>query len=149
MRLDNWQTRLGEVIEANKEKPFDFATHNCLLWAGLVTEAVTGKNIAEEAIGNSATEAAGYRFLVKRLKSATVFDFLQRELGTVEQSVAFARTGDIVFLDPVNLPEFDIKAGGKFGIVPGVCYGQKSYFLGELGLVEVQTLRLDCALWVL
>lgn len=146
-RLANWQNNLSELINAKREQPFDFPTWNCLMWAASAIEAVTGEDILAAYHGKYKTEKAAATLLRKLDGVKTSQALLEKHLGE-PQPVAFARAGDIVIVDPTDtgleLPA-DIEL---FGPVPGVCYGSISYFVGELGLVEVDTLQLGQALWV-
>ena len=148
-RLTNWQNNLTDLIEANKEKPFDFVAHNCLLWAGLGIEAVTGQNPISKIVGQYSNEKEALRYLKNVAKVTTVQQFLQQELQQENKAISFARHGDIVFIDPATAEETEILCGSMFGKVPGLCYGQISFFLGEFGLISVETLTLDACLWVL
>lgn len=145
MRHIDWQTRLAELIETNRDKPFDFVEHNCLLWAGKGILAVTGKNPVKVA-GQYTDEKSALR-LKKELKVAGVPDYLARVLEQEPRPIAFARQGDIVFAN-VDADDLEVMRGDKFGNVPGVCYGSVSFFLGEFGLISYETLRLDSTLWV-
>lgn len=146
-RLDDWQSNLTNLINDNRNKPFDFPTYNCLLWAMAGIKAVTGKDLAKAYIGKIPNEKAGALALRHNDNVKTSEELLSKYLGQF-QAIAFARLGDIVFLSPTN-GEYELPADLKlFGPVPGICYGTLSYFLGEQGLVEIPTLQLDKALWV-
>jgi len=148
MRHDNWQTRLSDLIEANREKPFDFVSHNCLLWAGLGIKAVTGKNPVSKVAGNYADERSALIYLRNKEKVKDVPEFLAKTLGQEQRAIAFARQGDIVFANTESVEDLSINCGKIFGEVPGVCYGSISYFVGEFGLVSCETLKLSRTLWV-
>lgn len=146
-RLDNWQNNLSSLVEAKRSVAFDFPNWNCLMWAASAIEAVKGQDILAAYHGKYKDEKAAARLLRKLDKVSTSQELLEKHLGE-PKPVAFARHGDIVLVNPaetgLELPA-DIEL---FGPVPGVCYGAISYFVGETGLVEVETLRLGQALWV-
>lgn len=147
MRHDNWQTQLSELIESKRSEPFAFGTFDCSLWAMLAVEAVNGLNMYERYIGKYSTPTGALKKLRQVDQVKQPIELFQKYLGD-SQPIAFAKKGDIVFTSnpslDIELPtDFDL-----FGPVPGVCYGQNSIFVGEHGLLEINTLQLDCCLWV-
>lgn len=146
-RLDNWQSNLSGLIEAKRAEAFDFPNWNCLMWAFAGIEAVTGRDLGEAYRGKYANEKAAARLLRKVDGVKTSQELLEKHLGET-RPVAFARHGDIVLVDPagtgLELPQ-DVEL---FGPVPGICYGAVSFFVGETGLVPVETLRLGQVIWV-
>ncbi len=147
MRLDNWQSNLSSLIEAKRNEPFDFPNHNCLMWAFSGIKAVTGKDLSLPYRGKYKDEKAAALLLRRVDNVETSKQLLVKKLGKV-RPIAFARHGDIVLVDAkragLELPA-DIRL---FGPVPGICYGSISYFVGETGLVQVETLRLGQTIWV-
>jgi len=146
-RLDNWQNNLSALIEDKRAEAFDFPSWNCLMWAFASIEAVTGRDLGVKYRGKYKNELGASR-LLKRVDDVTTSQALLEKYLGEPRPVAFARHGDIVLVDPVGtgleLPS-DIEL---FGPVPGVCYGATSFFVGEFGLVQVETLRLGQAIWV-
>ena len=143
-RLDNWQTNLSQLIESKRQEPFNFPTWNCLLWALESIKAVTGNDYSLE-FGGTYTNELGAAKLFKKQNLAGSQEFLEKHLNNQAKPIAFARQGDIVFTDNVELMPTDIKL---FGFVPGVCYGAVSFFVGEFGLIQLETLQLGSAIWV-
>lgn len=146
MRHENWQTRLSTFLTNIKQKPFDFPNWNCMVYACEAAETICGIDYSKEYKGKIKTEKAAAKMLRKIDKVKTAEAFFEKHFGE-QKAVAFARPGDIVFAEP-GMPELDIPCGDMFGLIPGVCYGQVSYFLGETGLVEIPTLQLRSAIWV-
>ena len=147
MRLDNWQNNLSGLIEERRNKPFNFIDSNCLLWAFDAIEAVTGNDLFSDYRGKYKSEMQASLLLRKTDDVKTSEQLLVKKLGKTRK-ISFARQGDIVFVNPKNIDLFlpaDIKL---FGLVPGVCYGSTSFFVGEFGLVQVQTLMLGKTIWV-
>lgn len=148
VRLDNWQNNLSAIIEKWRNNPFDFPTANCLIWVSECIKAVTGEDILVDYAGKYTTEKQAASLLRKTDKVKTSQELLELKLQVAPKSIAFARHGDIVLVDPnqadIELPS-DIEL---FGLVPGICYGPISFFLGEFGLVKVETLKLGQTLWV-
>lgn len=147
MRLDNWQNNLSLFIEEKRNVPFDFPNWNCLFWTIGCVEQVIGQDYLAAYRGQFKTEKGAAKLLRKIDKVDTSQAFLEKYFGEVKP-VAFARKGDIVLVDPEETG-LDLPADAAlFGTVPGICYGTISYFLGENGLVEFETLRLGGSLWV-
>jgi hypothetical protein len=149
MRHKNWQNRLSELINTHKEQPFDFSNLNCLFWAFKGIEAIKDVNFMPDYEGKATSVTAGKRALKQIDGVKTVQECLMKRLEQTElQHIAFARPGDIVFIDE-QIGNLSIQQELKvFGPTPGICYGLMSYFLGETSLVEVPTIRVDSALWV-
>lgn len=145
----DWQNRLTDLIVENRSKPFDFVSHNCLLWAGQSILAVTGSNPVSRVVGQYDDEKSALRYLKKVEGVTSVSQFLMKVIEQEDSAIAFARPGDIVLADPSNVEVVEIPCGDKFGKVPGVCYGQLSYFVGLDGLVDIETSRLDSAICLL
>jgi hypothetical protein len=146
-RLDNWQSNLSTLIESKRNEPFKFGTFDCSLWAGLAIEAVSGKNIYDSYLGKYTTALGALKKLKQIDKVAQPIQLFERHFGE-RQPIAFAKKGDLVYTSnaelDIELPtDFD-----TFGPVVGVCYGQNSIFVGEQGLIEINTLQLDGCLWV-
>lgn len=148
MRNENWQTQLSEYLDGVRNTPFDFPSHNCMLFAFGAIEAVNDISLRPLYEGKLANEIAGARALRTVDDCGTVQEVLLKHLGGELQPIAFARPGDIVFIKSAN--EFITNLDGMkmFGPLPGVCYGSSSFFLGEDGIAEVPTLMLDEAIWV-
>lgn len=143
-----WQDRLTSVINEWRDKPFDFQTSNCLFLAFAAIRAVNGINILHEYEKHASSERSGALALRKIDNVKTCQELLLKRLGGELQPIAFARIGDIVFIDE-NKFDIQIQEDLKmFGPIPGICYGYISYFVGKNGLVDIPTLQLDSALWV-
>lgn len=146
-RLDDWQTNLSRLIEDKRAEPFAFPTWNCLMWAFAGIEAVTGRDLGLPYRGKYKDERSAAKLLRKVDQVKTSQELLEKHLGEA-RAVAFARPGDIVLVNPADtgleLPA-DIEL---FGLVPGICYGETSFYVGETGLIQVETLRLGQAIWV-
>ena len=141
-RLDNWQNNLAELIEEKRSEPFQFGTFDCSLWACMAIEAVTGHKLHESYLGAYKTAKGALKKLRQIDNVKTPLDFFIKYLGETK-GVGFAKPGDVVFASSDNL-QFELPADSDiFGPVIGVCYGSHSIFLGETGLVFVETLKLD------
>lgn len=146
-RLDNWQSNLSALIESKRNEPFKFGTFDCSLWAGLAIEAVNGKNIYDSYLGRYTTAAGALKKLRQIDKVSQPIELFQNYLGE-SQPIAFAKKGDLVYTSNIKLNINLFIEPDVFGPVIGVCYGQNSMFVGEQGLIEINTLHLDSCLWV-
>lgn len=141
MRHENWQSRLSALIESRRHTPREYGTLDCLLWAFEAIEAVYDLDFSQPYRGKYKTAKGGLKTLRKVGKVDTPQAALEKVLGE-RKPIAFAMIGDIVFADPDDL-YLEVEPGAKiFGLVPGVCYGLTSAFVGETGLVFVETLKL-------
>ncbi len=143
-RLANWQANLTALIEIKRNEPFAFGTFDCSLWAGLAIEAVNGINIYSKYTGTYTTAFGAAKRLRQVDKVKTPIEVFDKALGE-RQPIAFAKKGDIVFTSDSELVPGHFDA---FGPVLGVCYGHNSVFVGELGLILIETFKLDGCLWV-
>ena len=146
-RLDNWQTNLTELIESKRAETFKFGRFDCSLWAMMAIEAVNGLNIYDKYLGKYTTATGALKKLRQVDQVSQPIELFEKYLSE-RQPIAFAKKGDIVFTSSedidITIPtDFDV-----FGPVIGVCYGQNSIFVGENGLLEINTLQLDGCLWV-
>lgn len=147
-RLDNWQNELQLFIAENQNKPFDFASWNCMFWVLACIEVVTGVDKAAQYKGKFKSERTAATLLRKLDDVSNSLEFLEKHFGNT-RPIGLARMGDIVLVDPANV-DIDLPHDiDLFGVVPGICYGNNSYFLGKAGLIEVETLRLGQTIWVL
>lgn len=145
-RLDNWQSELTAFIEEKRFEPFDFANWNCMFWTLGCVEVITGQDFAAPYKGKFKNELGASKLLRKLDGVSNSLEFLEKYFDE-PKSIAFARMGDIVLVDADDI---DLPADAElFGAIPGICYGHLSYFLGETGLIEVETLRLGQTIWVL
>lgn len=146
-RLDNWQTNLSTYLEEKRNIPFDFATWNCMFFAVGAAEAITGENPLQRYVGKFKTEKQAAIMLRKLDKVSSSLEFLEKYFAE-SKPIAFARIGDIVLVDASETEMALCSDGELFGLVPGVCYGSTSFFLGENGLIDFPTLRLGSTIWV-
>lgn len=146
-RLANWQNNLVALIEAKKAEPFKFGTFDCSLWAMMAIEQVNGIALYERYIGTYSKPIGALKKLRQIDDVEQPIDLFKKYLGE-PQPISMAKSGDVVFTSTEGL-EFDLPSDiDVFGPVIGVCYGAKSIFVGEEGLIFVDTLGLDGCLWV-
>lgn len=66
MRLHDWPERLSEVVAAARDRPFEYGTHDCCLFAADCIEAVTGRDLAAVWRGQYATLEDGLKLAKAR-----------------------------------------------------------------------------------
>lgn len=144
----NWQTKLSDFIRKVDKKEFDFPTWNCAIFAADAVKAITNKDPLKDIRGKFNNEIGASKKIKSIYDVKTVQELFKKQLNTTLKPIAFARIGDIVFMSN-NASDLDLPIDTKlFGPIPGLCYGQQSYFVGENGLIKVETLSLRSTLWV-
>ena len=127
-RLDDWEARLGALIEARSDDCFEWGRNDCALFGADVILAITGDDPGAPFRGAYA-DAEGAARALREIGAGTItrtFDlFLPR------RALGFARRGDLVMY--------------KNAI--GVLIGSEALFIGEeggeSGLVRIS--HADCA----
>lgn len=61
MRRQDWTSRLQATIDAAAARPFSWAEHNCVTWAGACVEAMTDEPVTPVEARKFETAAAAYR----------------------------------------------------------------------------------------
>ncbi len=118
MRIEGWEARLAEAVEAARGLPFGWGQHDCAIWAFDVRRALTGADAAAAWRGRYRT-ARGARMVLRRhLGAASHAEAATAILGPPLASVLQAQRGDIVL------------ARDAFG----VCLGRDCAFLAPEGL---------------
>ena len=143
LRIENWRDALQAHIEANKAKEFEWGKHDCATWAASCVEVITGVNVIPDIVGSYTDVAEANRTMRKKLNTSNIQHVCENIFGEPKH-IAYARAGDIVVAQSGFLDRDD-----TFGKALGICNGRLSYFVGEtenqVGLIQVQTLDLDCA----
>ncbi len=97
-KLSDWVQRFEATIARAKEKPFDWADHNCCTFAGECFEAITGENgmntLAHTAGDKRAALRAIRKFADGGLEECAVK--MAGELGLEEVPPLMAQRGDPV-----------------------------------------------------
>lgn len=131
MRREGWESRLVEIVESARSKPYDLGTHDCFRVACLVVDALTGVNRWPGLSGYKTKRQAKAR-LAKRGK--TFEDAGDWFFCSDRVDVRMARRGDICAVQTVD--------GEKH---LGVCLGAAVALLAPDGLTYTPTLNGLCA----
>lgn len=130
MRRPDWQVRLAVAIEAAREIPFSWGSHDCATWAFDLRRDLTGsEDIAALWRGRYRTAFGAHR-VMKRLGWDSLEAAGRDLLGTPLPSVLHAKRGDLVL-------------GGSEPAF-AVCVGAKVAFVAPDGLVFISLS--DCSL---
>lgn len=108
-RLDDWEVRLNDFIEAHQGVEFEWGKTDCGMFAMACVEAVTG-----ERIGPAYKSQAGAGRALNR--NGGSIEALVDKLLPAREAPAFAQRGDIILTDEDNL---------------AVCMGKFAYVVGE------------------
>ncbi|KQV31153.1 hypothetical protein [Rhizobium sp. Root1204] len=96
MRLPDWHSRLSDYIDAVRQTPFAYGSHDCALFAAGAVEAITGVDPSLELRGKYKTLMGGLRQL-KKLGFADHGEFAASLFEEVHPS--HAQIGDIASID--------------------------------------------------
>lgn len=116
VRVQNWPVLLAQEIEAAREKPFAWGTHDCAAWAFSVAARLRGEP-RPAWVGRYRTRIGSLRALTRA--GVTLEGMGTAILGPQLDTPLFAQRGDVVF------------AGGAYG----VCIGQDVAHVTECGLI--------------
>ena len=96
VRRSDWRSRLSACIQGALEKPFEWGSHDCAIFAADAILAMTDVDLAAGFRGHYSTEIGGAR----RLRSAGHSDQLQLAASLLpEIDPAFATDGDVCAFD--------------------------------------------------
>lgn len=103
-RVDNWETALDAYLDETYEKPFEYGTHDCCLFAAGWIERVLGVDVATEYRGRYMTALGAARLIRKVTGGGTPEDCMDKAAADFDHIVAhpsiwYAQRGDIVSLE--------------------------------------------------
>jgi hypothetical protein len=132
-RRSDWQSRLHNFIQANRNKPFQWGSWDCCLWVASAIQAMTDVDIAADWRGkySSATEAAG---VCQQVCGDASVGAMAAHVAGVEQMsetpVLHAQRGDMLLLDNPTA-----ELGESLGLVS--FNGYEAWAIATSGLVLV------------
>lgn len=112
-RLPDWERRLLALVEKDRDRPYQYGRHDCLLWAANAVKAVIGKDFARGHRGKYKSAASASRYL----RQAFGVDTPEALLDSLfeEKPIGFAQRGDIVLakdgIPAVVLGDFALSIG--------------------------------------
>jgi len=125
-RISDWPTAFDAFIESKKLLPFSWGTHDCIMFATAVIEAITGNDPARTWRGQYATALGAARIFKKFGGFEEMICKVAADHGFQEQSLSLAQRGDLVLQN------------GKWPTA-GVCCGKLSAFTDAKSLIFVPT----------
>lgn len=116
-RHPDWPARLAAYVDAARDRPFLWGTHDCALFAAGAVAALTGQDPATGLAGTYA-DAAGAARILKALGAADVEHLATLRLGPPVPP-ALAQRGDVVSVATPHGHALGVCLGGA-AAVPGV-----------------------------
>jgi hypothetical protein len=114
VRKPGWEDALADYLASVRDRPHDYRTHDCLLFAAGAVKAQTGVDLARGHRGKYKSEAGSVRYL-RSLGFRSAAALINSLLPKVPP--AFAHRGDIVLVDGI----------------PAVCMGDHALMVGQRG----------------
>ena len=117
-RLPDWPERLSDLVEARRNAPFAWGSHDCCLFAADAVLACTGQDPAADLRGAYATEAEAEAMLADAGGLLALLGRIHDQRGAGAIPPALAQRGDTVLIPVGN----DLAVGVVLGAdvaVPG------------------------------
>jgi hypothetical protein len=122
-RVEHWERRLAEAVEAARAKPFVWGVHDCPTFAFETRMILTGgEDVAALWRGRYTTALGGQR-VMRRLGWASLEHMGNALLSEPRPSALLAQRGDVVLADS--------------GLGFGICTGASAVGMAPEGLVSV------------
>lgn len=127
MRVENWESKLEQVIEKTKKKPdFKYGKNDCITFTLECIEAITGKKVFDRK-WKSLKDG---KEIIKKLKKKDLLDIalhIAKENNFEEIIINKAQRGDVMYYKD----EFDWDG------TLGVCIGEKTMFNWKKAIMVV------------
>ena len=127
MRVENWESKLEQVIEKTKNKPeFKYGKNDCITFTLECIEAITGKKVFDRK-WKSLKDG---KEIIKKLKKKDLLDIalhIAKENNFEEIIINKAQRGDVMYYKD----EFD------WDVTLGVCIGEKTMFNWKKAIMVV------------
>ena len=128
MKTPGWEKRLHHEIEAAREKPFQWGTHDCCMWVAHMIKILSGRELGQ-AFRGQYHDQAGAHALIDQHWDGSLTELVSSFLGEAK-AVAYACRGDVVLYDSDNMTGL------------GICVDHRAAFLHpEKGLALVKISR--------
>lgn len=120
-RLNNWRSRIQDLIDARENLSFEYGVNDCALFGADIVEAITGEDHAKEFRGKYKTKIGGLR-AIRKAGYADQIEFVEKNFKEIPN--AFASFGDIGFIQTND------------GLAICLICGNVVLSLGDTGLVR-------------
>ena len=118
MRAPNWDTRLAAFIEARRNTPFAWGSHDCAMFAGDAVIAITGRDPFAAWRGTYDCEETG-SLVQGGAPLSLIVDGALRAFGAAPVPPEMAQRGDVVMLMLGNAETCGVCLGGSVA-APGL-----------------------------
>lgn len=116
-RLPDWQARLGALVTAAQNRPFEWGQNDCCLWGADVVCAITGRDVAAPYRGTYTTFEGAMNLLDKL---GGLYGVATHVYGLgVPYTAVYARHGDIVITRGFDDVPVLALANGCTAVAPG------------------------------
>lgn len=135
-RLNNWPRLLAEHVDANRDRPFAWGQHDCLLWAASCVYAITGYDPAADLRGTYSTALEGMRIMDE---AGGIRKLIERQLpggADCRTHRNLACRGDVMTMDDARGYE-----------AAGIRLDDTVAFVGASGLVFVSVRECNLRAW--
>ena len=127
MRVENWESKLEQVIEKTKNKPeFKYGKNDCITFTLECIEAITGKKVFDRK-WKSLKDG---KEIIKKLKKKDLLDIalhIAKENNFEEIMINKAQRGDVMYY------KYEFDWDGTLG----VCIGEKTMFNWKKAIMVV------------
>lgn len=132
MRLDDWASKMNEVIDKARTTPFEWGVSDCALFAADCVKAMTGFDWAEPFRGRYKTPR-GSLLALKKYGNGSLEKTMDASFER-HSKIALTRRGDVVAMD------------NPAGVCLGICVGSIVAVRSEKG-VEFFPVKQAIASW--
>lgn len=122
-RVDNWPTKLAELIESNRDRRFRWGSFDCCIWAAICVDAIRGDNIVDRIKSEYSNKSQAIEYLARFGSTESA---ITEYLGE-PQHINMTSRGDVVVID------YDRDGYNAAGIFDG----QQVIVTGPKGLMRV------------
>lgn len=95
-RFPDWQGRLSWFFTQNRNRPFEYGTWDCCLFAADAIKAMTGTDIAAEFRGRYANRTEAYALIGS---VGSVAPKVAKQYGMPQVPISYARRGDMALIE--------------------------------------------------
>ena len=133
-RAEGWEIRLGEYIEAERHKPFEWGVNDCVTFANGAVVAQTGQGFCDDWCGKVSTAKEAVGFFRQRLAAGDYNGPLNMMDARLDRGEGFPPRGSII------AREID---DGFTGYALGVTLSAKAAFVACNGLYFAEIINAD------
>ena len=135
-RISNWPSALVDHIDANRDRPFQWGTHDCMLWGASCVEAITGNDPAKSIRGTYDSALAAYRIIDSHGGFEETVEQWLPDASSNRIHSKMAQRGDLITTTDER---------GRMAL--GVCDTHHGIFPGPEGLTFVKRGSLSSLAW--